>query len=122
MHYRLSSIAECDPNDPYRLNDGWSVLHGHFHVALAAARAVKHLLRMRAQLFEQCERYRRLFVPLRYVNRDVELEHLKIKDAVLTVDCANMSTLMHEHHATTTQIIIYLSISNYGDGKICLER
>ena len=104
--YRLSKIPERDPKDNSRLNEQWSAAHSEYHQSLVAACPVAHLLRIRWQLYEQSERYRRFSVPLRHGNRDVEKEHLEIKDAVLTGDVDLTARLMREHLYRTTQILI----------------
>jgi GntR family transcriptional regulator, carbon starvation induced regulator len=104
--YRLSKIPERDPNDNSQLNEQWSAAHSEFHQSLVAACPVSHLLRIRRQLYEQSERYRRFSVPLRHGDRDVEKEHLEIKDAVLVGDVDLTAGLMREHLYRTTQILI----------------
>lgn len=105
-HYRLSKVAERDPDDPSRLNERWSVLHSLFHAALVSACPVKHMLRMRAQLYEQSERYRRLSVPLRHADRDVQKEHADIKEAALARNLESITILMRCHLVKTSEILI----------------
>jgi DNA-binding GntR family transcriptional regulator len=104
--YRLSKIAEREPTDPLRLNDKWVEAHAMFHGSLVAACPVNHLLRIRTQLYEMSERYRRMSVPLRHVDRDVGKEHSDIKDAVLAGKVALTEELMRHHLSLTTQILL----------------
>ena len=104
--YRLSRIPEREPTDPSRLNDKWVEAHAIFHESLVAACPVKHLLRIRTQLYEMSERYRRMSVPLRHIERNVEKEHSDIKDAVLAGKVALTEELMRLHLSLTTQILL----------------
>jgi DNA-binding GntR family transcriptional regulator len=104
--YRLSKIAEREPTDPLRLNDKWVEAHAVFHGSLVAACPVNHLLRIRTQLYEMSERYRRMSVPLRHIERDVYKEHSDIKDAVLAGKVALTEELMRLHLSLTTQILL----------------
>ncbi|WP_051383193.1 GntR family transcriptional regulator [Bradyrhizobium sp. WSM3983] len=104
--YRLSKIPERSPGDNSQLNEQWSIAHSAFHHSLVAACPVMHLLRVRRHLFEQSERYRRFSVPLRRSDRDVEQEHLEIKDAVLAGDVGLSTGLIRDHLSRTTQILL----------------
>ena len=104
--YRLGKIPERSPEDNSLLNERWSTAHSAFHHSLVAACPVKHLLRMRQQLFEQSERYRQLSVPLRHADRDVQREHMDIKDAVLASDTDVALRLMRNHLLKTTKILL----------------
>ncbi len=104
--YRLSKIAEREPTDPLRLNDKWVEAHAIFHSSLVAACPVNHLLRIRRQLYEMSERYRRMSVPLRHIDRNVDKEHTDIKDAVLAGKMALTEELMRQHLSLTTQILL----------------
>jgi DNA-binding GntR family transcriptional regulator len=117
--YRLSKIGEREPTDPLRLSEKWAEAHAIFHESLVAACPVKHLLRIRTQLYEQSERYRRISVPLRRVDRDVDKEHSQIKDAVLAGEVAVVDELMRRHLSLTTQILLDAqSFDDDGDGPI----
>jgi DNA-binding GntR family transcriptional regulator len=105
-YYRLSKIPEREPTDPSRLNDKWVGAHKAFHESLVAACPVNQLLRIRTQLYEMSERYRRMSVPLRHIARDVNKEHSDLKDAVLACDMATSETLMRRHLSLTTQILL----------------
>lgn len=105
-YYKLSKIKERDSDDPSRLNEQWSIAHAHFHAALVAACPVQYLLRFRSQLYEQSERYRRLSVPLRHAERNVDEEHSAIKEAVLAQDFELMATLIRNHLSATADILV----------------
>jgi DNA-binding GntR family transcriptional regulator len=104
--YKLSRIGERDVEDPLRLSEKWAQAHAVFHASLVGACPVNHLLRIRTQLYEQSERYRRISVPLRRIDRDVDKEHSAIKDAVLAGDVPLVEDLMRRHLSLTTQILL----------------
>ena len=58
-------------------------MHNRFHVALVAACGSEWLLRFRRTLLEQSERYRRLALMNRDMDRDLEAEHLALMTATL---------------------------------------
>lgn len=105
--HHLSRLSERDPDDPARLSERWVVAHAAFHLALVAAcrNAVK--VRVRASLYDQSERYRRLSVPARGpAKRDTLREHRLIAAAVLARDVATATKLMADHLNKTTKILL----------------
>ena len=60
---------------------------------------------MRAILYAQTERYRRLSVPLCQTGRDVAAEHKGIFDAVMARDAHLAFRLMREHLTITADIV-----------------
>lgn len=102
----LRFLPERSPDDRARMDDEWSVAHERFHTALAAACTNMWLLKVRTMLFEQAERYRRLSIPLRASDRDVEAEHHGILKAVLARDAELVRKLIGEHLNATTLIIV----------------
>ena len=104
--YRLTKIPEREPTDRLRLNDKWAAAHTVFHQSLVAACPVNHLLRVRTQLYEMSERYRRMSVPLRHIARDVDKEHGDLKDAVLAGNTEATENLIRCHLSLTAQILL----------------
>ena len=105
--HHLSRLPERDPGDLARLSESWVVAHAAFHLALGGAckNAVK--MRVRASLYDQSERYRRLSVPARgHAKRDTLAEHKAIADAVLAHDALRATTLMADHLNKTTEILL----------------
>ena len=103
--HRLQRLPEREPSDTSRLNEAWSAAHQVFHAALVAGCSNPWLLKMRAILYAQTERYRRLSVPLRRVDRDVAAEHKGIFDAVMARDAPLAFRLMREHLTITADIV-----------------
>ena len=104
--HRLSHTPERVAGDEARLNEAWVEVHAGFHEALVAACDSPWLLRLRAQLYAQAERYRRLSVPLARIARDLKTEHRALADAVLARDASRSTVLIAEHLSRTMQIII----------------
>lgn len=113
--HQFSRVPERDPTDPARLNDEWVDLHEAFHAALVEACDSVWLKRLRAVLYAQSERYRRLSVPVRRGKRNVVGEHRAIMDAVLARDADRGCALMAEHLSLTTRILLEAGIT--GDVK-----
>jgi len=105
MH-RLGRTAYRTADDPSRLSDAWSEAHHALHESLVSACGSERLLRMRAQMYEQGERYRRLSVPLYKHDRDVLAEHTAIVTAALGRDADTATALMVEHLHTTANILV----------------
>ncbi|WP_394833409.1 FCD domain-containing protein [Pendulispora rubella] len=104
--HRLRHLPERDPEDTSRLDDQWSTAHQEFHAALVSGCTNRWLLRMRAILYAQSERYRRLSVPLRTEPRDVNAEHHEMVKAALARDVAQARRLIEIHFETTTRLIL----------------
>jgi DNA-binding GntR family transcriptional regulator len=102
---RLAALPER-ADDAGRLSDAWSEAHQAFHLALVAGCNSPWLLRLRAVLFEQSERYRRLSVRTGRKNRDVLGEHRAIMAATLARDADRAIGLLSEHILLTTRLLI----------------
>ncbi len=105
-YYRLSRVDERDPRDKIHLNKTWASLHAEFHEALVAACDSEWLLRIRTMLFEKSERYRKLSVPVRSGDRDVNREHEALMDAVIARDAERACSEIAIHLQRTAEIIL----------------
>jgi DNA-binding GntR family transcriptional regulator len=105
-HYRLSRIPERDPGDPRRVSDMWAEAHGAYHAALVAGCDNAWLLRLRAILYAQSERYRRLSVPLARAERDLLGEHREIMETALAHKVDHACALLAAHLATTSAVLL----------------
>ena len=100
--HRLEKVeGRVAGSGPLSLNADWSLLHRQFHAALIAACTSPKLLELRASLFDQAERYRRLSMRWRKEPRHKAAEHKRILDAVLARDARLASTLLAEHVSRT---------------------
>lgn len=105
-YHQLSRTSTRAPDDPQRANDAFTLAHGRFHEEIVSPCDSPWLLRLRATLFAQSERYRALSFPLSRKERDVKAEHRKLVDAVLARDVDKAVELMNEHIEKTTAILL----------------
>jgi DNA-binding GntR family transcriptional regulator len=98
--HRLSRVGK------HAFSDAWVAAHAEFHAALVGGGKNKWLLRIRSQLYDQSERYRRLSVSLGPAQRDLLGEHRRLMDAALTRDADEAAELIREHLTLTTAVII----------------
>ena len=104
--HALSRTPERVSGDENRLSEEWSQAHNHYHQALVDGCDNVWLLRMRAILYAQSERYRRISVPLSREGRDVEQEHREIMEAALARDGDRACRLLENHLVSTTLIVL----------------
>jgi GntR family transcriptional regulator, carbon starvation induced regulator len=81
--------------------DRWEATNEAFHLAMVAACGSNWLLRIRKNLHDQCERYRRTSVYMRRAKRDLLAEHQAIAEAVLARDAEAACALTAAHYAAT---------------------
>jgi DNA-binding GntR family transcriptional regulator len=93
------------------LSEAYATAHRSFHEALVAGCKSPWLLRIRALLYDQSERYRRLSLPLAERERDVNSEHKGIADAALARDVPRAAALLTAHLERTSQILLHTAIS-----------
>ena len=115
---RLSRTPERAAADPARSSDEWAEAHAAFHMALAGGCDSPWLLRLRGQLYDQSERYRRLSVPLTTQTRNIGEEHQAIVDATLARDPDKAVALLSAHLSATTRILLTAQI----DGEVERQR
>lgn len=103
--HRLSRIPVRTPGDARRLNEDWAQAHADYHLALVAACESTWLLRVRAMLYAQSERYRRLSAPATEGRRNVKVEHRNIMVAALAGDAEKACALLTEHLLITKELV-----------------
>jgi DNA-binding GntR family transcriptional regulator len=113
----LNRLDERNPNDKARLNDAWALAHSDFHATLVSACQSPIKLRIRKSLYEQSERYRRLSVPVRTVERDVRAEHQAIVDAAIAREPDRAAMVMADHLTRTTEILLGASFLGRNVGE-----
>jgi DNA-binding GntR family transcriptional regulator len=106
VHHRLSRTPMQEPDDPGLVAEAWAEAHRGFHEALVAACDSAWLLRIRALLFAQSERYRRLSLPLARAERDLGQEHRAILEAALARDADAACTALADHLRLTSRILL----------------
>jgi DNA-binding GntR family transcriptional regulator len=103
--HQLRRTPKFEPGEGARMNEAWSVAHAQFHAALVASCDSPWLLRLRATLFDQSERYRRLSVPGEGTQRNVDAEHDAIVEAALARDAGQATQLLAEHLRLTSRLV-----------------
>lgn len=104
--HRLSRTPEHTPDDPVHSSDEWALAHAAFHKALVGGCDSRWLLRLRDQLYDQSERYRRRSVSLAPNARNISKEHQDLAAAVLDRDADKAAALLAAHLAVTTDILL----------------
>lgn len=89
-----------------RMAEPWSQTHFRFHETLASACDSPWLLRLRAQLFAQADRYRRLSIPLQRAHRNLDAEHRELVEAAIARDADRACELIAEHFRKTTETLL----------------
>lgn len=110
--HRLSRLPEAYAISGTTDVQAWSAANETFHSALVSACQSSWLLRIRAMLFDQADRYRRLRAVSSKVDRDVVGEHRAIMDAVLERNADLACALMAKHLRQTADIVVKLSLQN----------
>ncbi|WP_180897390.1 GntR family transcriptional regulator [Martelella soudanensis] len=104
--FELSKLKVRHPDDPERISEEWVETHQRFHEALVAACDSPWMLRLRAILYTQSERYRRMSIPLDPSVRDLNAEHSEIAEAAVARDPKRAIAALRKHLRKTTQILI----------------
>ncbi|SCK15416.1 DNA-binding transcriptional regulator, GntR family [Variovorax sp. HW608] len=108
-YHSLSRTPEAAPGHPAHVGDEWLQRHADFHEALVSGGDSPWLMRLRTQLFQQSQRYRRLSVSLAKTKRNVDKEHRELMEAVLARDADRAVALMRDHLQLTTKILLAAS-------------
>lgn len=103
--HRLFRTPERAHGDVDRLSDEWASAHKEFHLALASACDSAWRLRLRALLYDQTERYRRLSVPAAHQKRNLQAEHRAIMEATLARNSEKAVDLIERHFSVTSALV-----------------
>ena len=104
--HRLSRTPVAAADDPARYSNDYAVAHRAFHETIVAACKSHWLLRLRASLYAQHERYRWLSRPLARMERDLDTEHRAIAEAAVRRDADRCVLLMEEHLHRTARVLL----------------
>jgi len=105
MH-QLDRTPEHSEGGKLLLSDDWANVHIAFHEALVAACSNRVLGRIREQLYQQAERYRRLSVPLNTGDRNVSAEHHELAELTIARNADAAAESMRRHLTITTDILL----------------
>ena len=104
--HRLSKTTVHLEGNPRLYSDDWSAAHRAFHQALVDACGCAKILQIRAQLYEQAERYRRYSGVVSKQKRDVAAEHRNLFEVTIARDAAAATEAIRAHLWLTADIII----------------
>ena len=108
----MSNTPQTEGDNTLQATSDWWTVHAAYHHSLCRACDSPWLMRMRAQLFVQSERYRMLGGRLGLRDRrDVNREHQEITDAVLARDVDRATGLMASHFEMTSKMLLDASAS-----------
>jgi DNA-binding GntR family transcriptional regulator len=96
--YRLNKLERVDARDE---QDAWEAAHRELHDRLIAACSMPLLLQFSATLHDLSDRYRRLFLTAKPLDKAVRREHADICDAALDRDAARACEMLREHIVRT---------------------
>lgn len=85
------------------LLEAWEDCNRQFHAALVSACGSPWLIRLRAQLYQQSERYRRVSLHASRGRRFVHDEHAAIFDAAISRNALRACRMTEEHLARTAE-------------------
>jgi DNA-binding GntR family transcriptional regulator len=94
------------PDRDGMLDPEWESRHRAFHFALVSGCGSEWLLRFRAILYDQWDRYRRLSIKYAKEDRDIEREHRELMQAALERDAEAATYLMNRHITTSTRALL----------------
>ena len=104
--YRELSAVEARLHDDLAGNAGlWEARNRDFHRALGAACTSRRTLHFIDILYNQHERYRRLSLITRSLERDIHAEHRGIFEATMARDADLACRLTEEHIARTAELL-----------------
>lgn len=96
-------------NGPNEVLAVWDQRHKAYHSAIAAGCGSTHLLQVRAQLFDQAERYRHLWLRETVFSPDAlarkREEHAELTEVILARQTDRARQLVHDHLLTPVPII-----------------
>ena len=105
-HYLLSKEDKALVSARDRVPDSWEEANAAFHSAIVAACGSAWLLRVRASLLDLVERYRRASLYHKLGQRQLDVEHSDILDAVLSRDAEQVCELTERHYALTERTLL----------------
>lgn len=101
--HRLRHAVESYSKDPAHYADEWEATHRAFHFALLSGCGSPWLLHFCDRIYDQTERYRRLYTPYDKIPPPLISSHKEIMDAVLARELEKGLTLARDHIAFATR-------------------
>lgn len=103
-YHALSRRSRPDRNGS--MDPEWETRHAAFHFALVSGCGSEWLLRFRAILYDQWDRYRRLSIKYAKDDRDFMREHRELMEAALERDADAATYLMNRHITMSTRQLL----------------
>ena len=103
-YHRLAKLDEQMRETPEAIGEEWERRHRAFHFALEGACASPWLLRVCEMLYDQSERYRRLYIDYGRMPARVDDQHQQIMNAALARDADTACRLLTDHIESTARI------------------
>lgn len=116
--FELSRLPIYADGQEPRLDQTWVETHSRFHEALVAACDSPWLMRIRASLFAQSERYRSATASVSREARDLEKEHKAIADAAIARDEEAAVEAMRFHLTNTKRILLEAHLAQPVDTEV----
>ena len=104
--YRLAKVDASLKSADESPMAAWAVANSAFHLACVAACGSNWLLKVRATIDAQCERYRHASVDMKRLERDLEAEHRAIAQAVLDRASESACSLVSDHYCRTADVLV----------------
>lgn len=104
-HYRMIKARRCQ-NFGEKINKEWETAHYEFHSSIISGCNSKWIIEFTKMLYDAFDRYRYLIPNSEKIERDVDLEHESILNAVVGRDGDLAIALLNEHIRTTAQQIM----------------
>lgn len=95
--HRLRLVLAEVVTDEQAYADHWEATHRAFHFALLRGCGSPWLLHFCACIYDQMERYRRVFVRYRAIPENLLAEHTRMTDAAIARDQTAMAAMVREH-------------------------
>ncbi|HEV7283834.1 MAG TPA: FCD domain-containing protein, partial [Kaistia sp.] len=96
-HHRLRQVLAAVETSEQAYADHWEVTHRAFHFALIRGCGSSWTLHFLEKLYDQMERYRRVFVRYHAIPSNLLAEHSRLMEAAIARDAETALSLMREH-------------------------
>ncbi len=106
-HHRLQQIEKRAATDS-GAHQEWEIRHREFHLMLISAGQMPVLTQFCEKLLAFSDRYRRIFIRSRQLDRDIPEEHDAILQATLQRDDSRASALLAQHIQRTADNIGFM--------------
>lgn len=120
-HHRLVGAVRSAEHPVY-LDEAWQRRHREYHMTLLAGAGHGYLTEDCAALFDLTDRYRHIYAVAAREERDVEVEHKAITQAVLARDTERAINLTEMHNLRTARALLLADPRTAADaGKLIAD-